>query len=604
MSETRPAGGGNGRNRSKSNKKKSRKGNNDRSSGGTKFKGATKDIETAVFYFGSDGQEVNYVKVRDNIFEHIERNFDYPADIVDALRKGTDTPPPESSIGYKTVVVEVRAADGTVTQAGDSPEEIETKREQNRELYKRYLKRQEAYDGNTRKAYSVVWGQCTKGFKRKLKEVTGFKENIELKKDPFKLLDAIQVVVHRGHESVYPYITLLTCLSDVCTMLQKDSEGLGDYQDRQKAAMKLLESVLGKVAPDVLWNEIEAKGENISEAEAKKQCNERFKAVVFLKGLKGAKAEDFRLELANRYLMGEKTAYPENIEEAKDKFARYKSRTPKIKNTKKQNDGGASNRDQSGGTRAAASETGVSFAQTGQQPRGGLGSGGGRGGGGGSGGGGRRCFRCGSESHVLNDCPFTAEQVANRMGVAHVNVDGAAQAPAQQTGSTPSPSSPQDATQSGPTTRSSLRRSTRRAHFGFAQVGAIECIDCVDHEDPETAVDDAGVTLETHSVTHLSKAQLASMDAAAKWHVLLDSQSTADIFNNIELLINVRYEPKYRLVLRTNGGGLTTQWRGELPGYGLVWYHPDALTNILSLSRVIKAGHHVEFVTTFIKLHV
>ena len=124
-------------------------------------------------------------------------------------------------------------------------------------------------------------------------------------------------------------------------------------------------------------------------AMAKKQCNERFKAVVFLKGLKGAKAEDFHAELANRSLLGEKkTAYPENVKEAKDKFAQYKSRKPKIKTNKKQNDGGTSNQDQRYVTCGATSEMGVSFAQTSQQLCGGRGGSGGQGGGGGTGGGG------------------------------------------------------------------------------------------------------------------------------------------------------------------------------------------------------------------------
>ena len=38
----------------------------------------------------------------------------------------------------------------------------------------------------------------------------------------------------------------------------------------------------------------------------------------------------------------------------------------------------------------------------------------------------------------------------------------------------------------------------------------------------------------------------------------------------------------------TNRGLLKTYWKGYLEGYGWVWYHPQAITNILSLARVIQ----------------
>ena len=40
--------------------------------------------------------------------------------------------------------------------------------------------------------------------------------------------------------------------------------------------------------------------------------------------------------------------------------------------------------------------------------------------------------------------------------------------------------------------------------------------------------------------------------------------------------------------IETNGGVLTTNMMGLLPGYGDVWFHPDAITNILALCNVKK----------------
>jgi len=42
------------------------------------------------------------------------------------------------------------------------------------------------------------------------------------------------------------------------------------------------------------------------------------------------------------------------------------------------------------------------------------------------------------------------------------------------------------------------------------------------------------------------------------------------------------------MTVYTNGGSLTTTRKGTLEGYGKVWYHPDAITNILCMSNVKK----------------
>jgi len=71
--------------------------------------------------------------------------------------------------------------------------------------------------------------------------------------------------------------------------------------------------------------------------------------------------------------------------------------------------------------------------------------------------------------------------------------------------------------------------------------------------------------------------------------ILLDTQtSNCVIFRNQRFLYNVR---KYRgsgLILRSNGGEMNTNHVGELGGYGTIWYNPNSLANILSLTNVRK----------------
>ena len=67
--------------------------------------------------------------------------------------------------------------------------------------------------------------------------------------------------------------------------------------------------------------------------------------------------------------------------------------------------------------------------------------------------------------------------------------------------------------------------------------------------------------------------------------ILLDSQSTIDVFCNGDLLSQI-YHSDTDLIIRCNAGVKRTNMRGHLSGYGWVWYFPEGIANILSLSRV------------------
>ena len=76
--------------------------------------------------------------------------------------------------------------------------------------------------------------------------------------------------------------------------------------------------------------------------------------------------------------------------------------------------------------------------------------------------------------------------------------------------------------------------------------------------------------------------------------LLLDNQSTDDIIKSKTLLRNIRTVTETKRI-RCNAGVTTTNQVGDLPGYGTVWYQPNAIANIVSLSKVVSAGYHVKF---------
>jgi len=80
--------------------------------------------------------------------------------------------------------------------------------------------------------------------------------------------------------------------------------------------------------------------------------------------------------------------------------------------------------------------------------------------------------------------------------------------------------------------------------------------------------------------------------------ILLDSQSTVDMFSNKKLLTNIR-DSKRTLTLYCNAGKAIINQKGDLKGYGSVWYYPQGITNILSL-RNIEKKHKVH--TTVLRI--
>jgi hypothetical protein len=73
-----------------------------------------------------------------------------------------------------------------------------------------------------------------------------------------------------------------------------------------------------------------------------------------------------------------------------------------------------------------------------------------------------------------------------------------------------------------------------------------------------------------------------------KTWILLDNQSTVNIFSNKALLQDVKATNR-KMRVRCNAGWSVTNLIGRLPGYpGEVWYNPNGIANIISLSDATK----------------
>ena len=76
--------------------------------------------------------------------------------------------------------------------------------------------------------------------------------------------------------------------------------------------------------------------------------------------------------------------------------------------------------------------------------------------------------------------------------------------------------------------------------------------------------------------------------------IVLDSGSTISLFKERRMLEEVKHADT-KLLMETNAGTKAITEKGNVPGYGQVWYDPTAISNILSLSEMVRRGNHVMY---------
>ena len=79
--------------------------------------------------------------------------------------------------------------------------------------------------------------------------------------------------------------------------------------------------------------------------------------------------------------------------------------------------------------------------------------------------------------------------------------------------------------------------------------------------------------------------------------ILLDSGSTHDTFYSAHLLKDIR-PADFPVSINTNGGKIYFDQEGVLPGYGVVYYNPEGIANVLSMARVKEKGTRITYDTS------
>ena len=124
---------------------------------------------------------------------------------------------------------------------------------------------------------------------------------------------------------------------------------------------------------------------------------------------------------------------------------------------------------------------------------------------------------------------------------------------------------------------STKKKTTNKKGSNFMNQGEYDKKKTKNEEDSENSDEDAESSDDDYKFAFLQHNVACTVQdkvAIPKTWILLDSQSTADVFSNPKLLTNIR-DAKRDLTLYWDAGKAIINKKGDLKGYGTVWYYPD-----------------------------
>ena len=393
------------------------------------------------------------------------------------------------------------------------------------------LHRVATLDSNLESVYALIRGQCSKPIIEKIEAQHDYAV-VHNNRNPIGLLRLIQGVMFNYNSKQYRAASIIRIIKpQIVTQSRYMSDS--EYLEKFRTQLDVLKSAGGDICrhPGMITDELITLGVTAENATRQQlatcttNARERFEGALFL--LKSNEQRYGRLvqELANDYNKG-RDDYPKSLTAAYELML-HDVRDQDSKPQPHGNDG------LTFGTVAQ----GVPGTDTQPNPRPDI-----------------TCNRCGKCGHFANKCAETQ----------HVNGTTLVCAPV-----TPDPSEDEEP----------LKPDVAMTLLG--QTGEIEGFQFFNHGECTAGKIDDGRLHSQH--------QKATGKAVPRSWILLDNQSTVDVFFDKTLLENLREAPN-TCKISCNAGVVTTKLIGDLPGYpSPVWYHPEGIANILSLHRV---GEH------------
>jgi hypothetical protein len=429
------------------------------------------------------------------------------------------------------------------------------------------LHRMSALDSNLQSAYALVRGQCSKPILEKVESQQGY-VTIHQDRDPIGLLGLIKAVMFNYNSRKYRGVAIIDIIKPNIvsqTRYMSDSE----YLEKFRTQLDVLKAAGGEVCqhPGLLKDELERAQATDpptqqETADATSSARKRFEGTLFLMKSNQVKYGRLVQELANDYNKG-RDSYPETLTGA------YEMMLHDVRDQDSQPQPHGSG----GMAFGTVDEQSRPGSNTQPNPRPDV-----------------TCFKCGRAGHFSNRCQETEHVNGTALVVTETalcNVAGDDEAPSDEEAA-----DEEDASDGGDDdieevnlatlgdeSDASDSTHTRTVGFSFLHFGVI-----VESPEPcELNFLNDGVVAESYEQHGINNGR-----AVPTTWILLDNQSTVDVFCNENLLEDIREAP-IPCRISCNAGVVEVNMIGDLPGYPApVWFHPNGIANILSLHRVAQ----------------
>ena len=409
-----------------------------------------------------------------------------------------------------------------------------------------FVRREEALEENIKKAYALVYGQCTEAMRARVESAPGYVTFSPIS-DVIALLKAIKQIMFQYQEEKYPYHALFEAKRRFYTFAQDRSMSCAQYLETFRNNVEVIEHAGGEIGMDrAVWESILRQDNRQIEAVTEAQteaatADNPAPTQATADQIQAAKALGQQQFLACAFLLGaNRKTYGKLVEDIENDYTQKVDKYPKslinaytLLTNWKMN---PRNLIQALGTQAE----GVAFTTT----TGGGTSNQNRG-------------RKQQQSGTSGDGNNTGN--GNSSGAKGGNTGGTS---AKDKSDQTTPKESEKGQQKGESATQMLMQAkqTEFAGWGFCNV-------------------------RTYTYTYSNALQQRKESLPSTW-ILMDSGSNTNIFVNKQLLTNIHPTDCW-LTVNCNAGSTRTNLKGTLPGYPEeVWYNPHGIANIMALSHV------------------
>ena len=544
-----------------------RRGNNRRNGPSThkpakiKFIGRTTEVEDYIFTTGANSGAI-FSKSKKEILHYIGKRASEVARAISSGREHVFSPP-----GMPQIPNPAYDKDKSLPKHIDKPDadfNMVDRLMLHAEV-KDYQILKAAYVKDRKWAYDTIIGNCDDDMVTKLHTYDEY-ASIDKDLNPIKLLTLIQRICFNYQNEQMPVVSMYDATLKLYSMRQKPDENMTDFHHRFNDNMEIVTACGGTLVNDSVRN-------FISEKEHKKKYDQLLRtqkdkldpiitafaeATLFLM-VAGGVAAQVRRDLNNDFVKGHDN-YPRDVTSARAYISNYKSTNDKKHYQQQPPETDSSLFVQNGDGKS--SERDLSHITC-------------------------RHPKCGQVGHYMNSmqCPERQKEIAK--AAEYDKLKAKQEADKKQT---PQKATPSKSATPGESAEQMLMYGLANGNYDdiselvLCNRGSIVDAAVRNSDSDNDVWSHKSINNATYSANVLG--QQTNSRINANW-CLLDNQSTVDIFCNPTYLSNIRTAPgNKQMHIHCNAGILVVTQIGDLPGYGTVWYHHDAIANILSQSRV------------------